>query len=629
MAIWSGKARAEVNFDFEDADLRAVIQAVSEFSGRNFLVDPRVEGEVTVVAPTELTEEEALKAFESVLEVNGYMTVQEGGVTKIVPQDEGKHRAIEVSEGDDDDRMVTKVIRLEHVSAERMVPILRPLVPSYGHLVAYPDTAALILTDRASNIERLTSIIERLDKPTEAGELEVIPLSNASAKEVGEMLGRLYEDEGGEENEEQVTVLADPRTNSLIIRGRKGTREEIKELADGLDTPTGTEGNTRVIYLKNADAEDMVEVLESTVTEDNGGEQEDGGPLGDITIKADSQTNALVVRASKSDFRAIEGVVEKLDVRRLQVYVEALIAEISLDQARELGIQWQAAENLDDGTGVVGGTSFSVGDSIQEGAENPLGLGSGLSVGYVDGTLELPGGTEVINMAGLLRALESRSSTNVLSTPNLLTMDNEEAEIMVGRNVPFVTGSYSSTDSGEGSAVQNPFQTIEREDVGLTLRITPQITEGSAIKMNIYQEVSSVDQRGEAQDITTRKRSLETTVIAENERMVVLGGLIQTENDENVQEVPILGRIPILGNLFRYKRTSETKTNLMVFLRPRIVRGPEDMAEPTGAKYDFIKDLQESEGAQEEEAPPMEEWERIAPQDLDGADNDKGEETEQ
>ncbi|KPV40342.1 hypothetical protein AN478_08160 [Thiohalorhabdus denitrificans] len=628
LAVWSGKARAEVNFDFEDADLRAVIQAVAEFSGRNFLVDPRVEGKVTVVAPTALTEEEAFKAFESVLEVNGYMTVREGGVTKIVPQEEGKHRAIEVNEGEDGDRMITKVVRLEHVSAQRMVPILRPLVPAYGHLVAYPDTAALILTDRASNINRLTNIIDRLDKPTEAGELEVIPLSNASAKELADMLGRLYTDQG-QENEEQTVVLADPRTNSLIIRGRETTREEIQELADGLDTPTGTEGNTRVIYLKNADAEDMVEVLESTVTEENGGGQEGAGAVADITIKADSQTNALVVRASKSDFRAIKGVVDKLDVRRLQVYVEALIAEISVDQAREFGIQWQASENLEDGTGVVGGTSFSVGDSIQASAQNPLGLGSGLSVGYVDGTLELPGGTEIINMAGLLRALETRSHTNVLSTPNLLTMDNEEAEIMVGRNVPFVTGSYSSTDTGAGSAVQNPFQTIEREDVGLTLRITPQITEGSAIKMNIYQEVSSVDQRGEARDIVTRKRSLETTVIAENDRMIVLGGLIQTDNQESVQEVPILGRIPILGNLFRYKRTSETKTNLMVFLRPRIVRGPEDMTERTSTKYDFIKDLQKDEGSQEETPPPMEEWERIAPRDLNGPTNGNGEETEQ
>ncbi|HKJ88756.1 MAG TPA: type II secretion system protein GspD, partial [Gammaproteobacteria bacterium] len=273
-----------------------------------------------------------------------------------------------------------------------------------------------------------------------------------------------------------------------------------------------------------------------------------------------------------------------------------------------------------DNKGVIGGTSFSVGDSIQATAQNPLGVGSGLSVGYVNGALTLPGGTQIINMAGLLRALESRSDTNVLSTPNLLTMDNEQAKIVVGQNVPFVTGSYSSTTSGSGAAVQNPFQTIERKDVGLTLRITPQITEGSAIKMKIYQEVSSVAQKGQAQDIVTRKRSLETTVVAENNRMIVLGGLIQTNNKKNVQEVPVLGRIPILGNLFRYKKRTKNKTNLMIFLRPRIIRGPEDMAGPTRKKYGFIKKLQKVKGLdKEEEPPPLKQWERITPEGRQGA----------
>ncbi|MFA9462047.1 type II secretion system secretin GspD [Thiohalorhabdus methylotrophus] len=622
-----GTAQAKVNFDFENADIRAVIQAVAEFTGRNFLVDPRVEGKVTVVAPTALTEKEAYKVFQSVLEVNGYVTVQGEGVTKIVPQEEGKHRAIGVDKGAEGDQMVTQVVRLDHVSAQRMVPILRPLVPPYGHLVAYPDTASLILTDRASNIDRLVQIIERLDQKTETGELEVIPLSNASAKELADMFGRLYSGKGGDQGKGRVAVLADPRTNSLIVRAKKAIRDEIANLAKDLDAPTGTGGNTHVIYLQNADAEEMVKVLESTISEKKKGGQQQGGAgaVAGVTIKADPQTNALVVRASKSDYRTIQQVVEKLDVRRLQVYVEGLIAEVSADQAREFGIQWQAADNLDGGTGVIGGTSFTVGDSIQATTQNPLGIGAGLSVGYVNGTLTLPGGTEIINMAGLLRALQSRTSTNVLSTPNLLTMDNEQAEIVVGQNVPFVTGSYSSTDSG--TAVQNPFQTIERKDVGLTLRITPQITEGSAIKMKIYQEVSSVAQKGEAQDIVTRKRSLETTVVAENDRMIVLGGLIQTDNQKNVQEVPLLGRIPILGNLFRYERRSKRKTNLMIFLRPRIIRGPGDMAKPTRRKYGYIEKLQKTEGLdQKKTPPPLKQWERITPKkDLpSGSENGDG-----
>lgn len=607
----------EVNFDFENADLRAVIQAVAEFTGKNFLVDPRVKGKVTVVAPTPLSEEEAYKVFQSVLEVNGYVTVVGDGATKIVPQEEGKHRSIGTSEAGDrpeGDAMVTRVLRLEHVSAQRMVPILRPLVPPYGHLVAYPDTSALILTDRAANIDRLVGIIRRLDRPTEAGEVEVVPLAHASAKEMADMLGRLYQSQGGggQQQAKAVQVMADTRTNSLLLKADAATREEIKALAQDLDSPTGTSGNTHVIYLKNADAENLVEVLQSTVEGGNGGGQ--GEQASGVTIKADSQTNALVVRASKSDYRTIQQVVEKLDVRRLQVYVEALIAEVSTDTAREFGIQWQAANGLQgNNQGVVGSSSFTVGDTIQGAAQNPLGVGAGLSVGYVDGTLTLPDGTQVANLPALLRALESTNDTNVLSTPNILTMDNEEAEIVVGQNVPFVTGSYSTTDSG--TSAQNPFQTIERKDVGLTLRITPQITEGSAIKMNIYQEVSSVTQQGEAQDIVTNKRSLETTVVAENERMVVLGGLIQDETQENEQMVPLLGRIPLLGALFRYQSVSHNKTNLMVFLRPRIIRGPADMDKPTRSKYNYIEDLREAQGLEGsgDKPPPLEKWDHITP----------------
>jgi len=604
----------EVNFDFENADLRAVIQAVSEFTGRNFLVDPRVKGKVTVVAPSPLAEQEAYKTFQSVLEVNGYVTVEGEGATKIVPQEEGKHRALKMGEGEEaGDEMVTRVLRLEHVSAQRMVPILRPLVPPYGHLVAYPDTSALIITDRGGNLDRLVSIIDRLDRPTADGEVEIVPLAHASAKELADMLGRLYSgQEGGNQQGGQVTVMADERTNSLILKADKATRKELEDLAKDLDSPTGTGGNTRVIYLKNADAEELVDVLQSTVQKGKGGEQ--GTSAEDVTIKADAQTNALVVRASKSDFQTIQEVVDKLDVRRLQVYVEGLIAEVSTDTAQEFGIQWQAADGLrGDNQGVIGTSSFTVGDNIQGAAANPLGVGAGLSIGFVDGTINIPDQGEVLNMPALIRALESRNDSNVLSTPNLLTMDNEKAEIVVGQNVPFVTGSFSSTDSG--TAVNNPFQTIERKDVGLTLRITPQITEGSAIKMKIYQEVSSVSQRGEAQDIVTNKRSLETTVVAENNKLLVLGGLIQEDNRNNVQEVPVLSRIPLLGNLFRYKSQSRAKTNLMVFLRPRIIRGAEDMAGPTREKYGYIQDLRKEQGLmeEEEEIPPMEEWQRIGP----------------
>ncbi|MEF8792653.1 type II secretion system secretin GspD [Thiohalorhabdus sp.] len=605
---------AKVNFDFQDADLRAVIQAVAEFTGRNFLVDPRVEGKVTVIAPQGLNEDEAFRVFKSVLETNGYVLARgEGGVAKIIPQQEGKFNSQEKAAPGTS--MVTRVIHMDHVSAQRLVPILRPLIPPYGHLVAYPDTESLIITERSAHIQEIVGIVERLDRSTDVGEVELISLVHASAEDLAEKLTKLYSQKGGQKAKGggALTIMAYGRTNTLVVRADEATRNEIKNLAQDLDTPTGEGGQTHVIYLENAEAKSLVEILQNTV----GGRKEGGGEQGGdrVTLKADPQTNALVVRAGKNDFQTIQNVVEKLDVRRLQVYVEALIAEVSAETAREFGIQWQAANGLQgNNQGVVGTSSFSVGDSIQGAAQNPLGLGAGLSVGYVDGTLTLPNGTNVANVLGLVRALESRSDANVLSTPNLLTMDNEEAEIVVGQNVPFVTGSFSQNN--QGTNVQNPFQTIERKDVGLTLRLKPQITEGSAIKLDIYQEVSSVTQQGQAQDIVTNKRSLDTTVVAENQRMVVLGGLIEDEVNKSVQEVPLLGRIPLLGALFRYKSVDHQKTNLMIFLRPQIIRGPADLDQATREKYNYLEDLREVQGIEEgtgEKPPPLEKWDRIVP----------------
>jgi general secretion pathway protein D len=599
----------EVNFDFEDANLRTVIQAVAEFSGKNFLVDPRVQGKVTVVAPTPLTEEQAYKVFQAVLEVNGFVTVEADGATKIVPAEEGKIRNTNVFDeapGANNDDIQTRVLHLTYVNPERLVPILRPLVPAYGHMAADSESSSLIITDRAANIERLVSIVGRLDRPAETGEVEVIPLVHASSEEMSELLGRLYPAEAG-----ALTVMNDARTNSLIVKADVATREEIKNITRELDMPADRTGDTNVIFLNNADAENIVEVLQNMVGSNNGqGERISTN----AEIMADPDTNAVIVHASKSEFNTIRQVIENLDVRRLQVYVEALIAEVSTDFAREFGLQLMTAEGLESGnTGFVGGSSFDVGTSIQSAILNPLATGAGLSVGFIDGTVTLPDGTEVVNLAGLARALDTQSNANILSTPNLLTMDNQEAEIVVGQNVPFVTGAFSQISSG--TAVENPFQTIERRDVGLTLRIKPQITEGSAIKMEIYQEVSSVAQRGEARDIVTNTRSLQTTVVAENDRMIVLGGLIQDDIAQNRQKIPLLGDIPILGNLFSYRRNTRNKTNLLIFLRPKIIRVSGDMDEPTRKKYEYLDELSAEQNLRQDgdTMPPLEEWDYIAP----------------
>lgn len=615
LAAVSAAGRAQdINFDFEEAELRAVIQAVAEFTGRNFLVDPAVKGTVTVVAPQTLTEEEAYRVFQSVLEVNGYVTVEADGVTKIVPQDKGKLGGAFPSgrEAGGDD-IVTRVIRLEHVRAERLVPLLRPLIPGYGHLAGDAESGSLILTDRAANVARLVNIIERLDRPASAGEVELVNLTHASAEEMAQLFSRLHRNNGGPDAPgDGLVVIADPRTNSLVIKADTDTRKEIKDLALALDTPSSGRGNTHVIYLKNASAENLVEVLESSLT--NAPDAEGGSLSKEISIKADPETNALVVTATQSEFAILEQVIRKLDVRRLQVYVEALIAEVDARTTQEIGVQFGIGDGVRaDRRGVVGATNLgtNAGTSLAQVLANPLAAGAGLSFGYVDGIITLPDGTEVYNLNALAKALEGQSDANVLSTPNILTMDNEEAEIVVGQNVPFITGSFSQIS--QGTAVENPFQTIQRRDVGLTLRIKPQITEGSAIKMEIFQEVSNVALRGEARDIVTNTRSLSTTIVAENNQMVVLGGLIQDDVSNNVQKVPLLGDVPILGQLFRYKNRTRKKTNLLVFLRPQVIRGPKDMDEPTRDKYEYLGRLTDQEALKDnEEAQSMlEEWELI------------------
>ncbi|MGY8815106.1 MAG: type II secretion system secretin GspD [Gammaproteobacteria bacterium] len=599
----------EVNFDFEDANLRTVIQAVAEFTGKNFLVDPRVQGKVTVVAPTPLSEDEAYKVFQAVLEVNGFVTVEAEGAIKIVPAEEGKIRDTSVYDEDprpNNDDIETRVLRLTYVNPERLVPILRPLVPSYGHMAADSESSSLIITDRAANVDRIVSIVSRLDRPAESGEIEVIPLMYASAQEMSLLLGKLYPTESG-----GITIMEDSRTNSLIVKADLVARNEIRTLTRDLDMPTEITGDTHVIFLNNADAENLVEVLQDMVNTNGArGDAENSN----AQITADPDTNALIIHASKSDFNVIRQVIEDLDVRRLQVYVEALIAEVSTDFAREFGLQFQTSDGLREGSrGVIGGTGFNVGTNIQGAVANPLATGAGLSIGFIDGTLTLPNGTEVANLAALARALDTQTNANILSTPNILTMDNQEAEIVVGQNVPFVTGGFSQISSG--TAIDNPFQTIERRDVGLTLRIKPQITEGSSIKMEIYQEVSSVVPRGEARDIVTNTRSLKTTVIAENDRMIVLGGLIQDDISLNRQKVPFLGDIPILGQLFTYRSNVRNKTNLLVFLRPRIIRASGDMDEPTRRKYEYFEEMTREQELRklEDSPPPLQEWDFIAP----------------
>ncbi|MDX1608954.1 MAG: type II secretion system secretin GspD [Halofilum sp. (in: g-proteobacteria)] len=574
--------------NLKDADLRALIETVSRRTGRNFIVDPRVNARVDVVTSSPITDRELYEIFLAVLSVHGYAAVPAGDVTKIVPTAVAKQDAIPTGPETGGSQMVTRVVTIEHLNAAQLVPILRPLLPGEGHLAAIQATNRLIVTDAADNISRLLRIIDRVDRPIES-EVEVVRLQHASAAEVVRILGSLEPSQAQQQagGGDGARLAADTRTNSVLIRGSREARLRMRTLIANLDTPLERQGNTRVIYLRYANADDLVEILQGVSDaqgDATGGGQDTSPTKGSVVIQADPNTNSLIVTGPPDRLGELEQIVRQLDIRRAQVLVEAIIAELSEDNARELGVQFAVDDSADGNAGVL--TSFGgPGSNIVGIAADPTSIGSGLSIGGLD---EDGSGTD---FAVLIRALSSDANNNILSTPSLVTLDNEEAEIVVGQNVPFVTGQFSSTDTG-GSAV-NPFQTIERRDVGLTLKVKPQINEGSMLKMEIEQEVSSLASTAQsASDIVTNKRSLKTTVLVEDGQTLVLGGLIDDTVRTRDEKVPLLGDIPLLGALFRYKSSTQVKQNLMVFLHPTILRDPALADFYTGEKYSYLRQQQ-------------------------------------
>jgi len=597
--VWFQVAHADtVTLNLKDADIHALIGTVAEITGKNFIVDPRVKGKVTVISSHPMNSDEVYQVFLSILQVHGFAAVPSGAAIKIVPDIKAKQDAIPTSSAakpGKGDEMVTRVVQVHQVSAAQLVPILRPLVPQQGHLAAYPATNVLIISDRADNVDRLASIIHTIDQSSD-NTIEVVPLKHAAAEQVVHILNSLTRSQAAQGKgggPGGPTVMADDRTNSVLIGGDRAERLRLRAIIAKLDGPEARGGATHVIYLKYAKAKDLVDVLtgvSSSLTKGKAkGKAAGGGAAGqeDVTINADEAANALVITAPPDVYRSLETVVHKLDLRRAQVLVEAVVAELSSDKAAELGIQWRSTSDLS-GSGVIGGTNFSTGTSINQVAQNPLNTGDGLSIGYFNGTSSVFG-TDFLNVGALLRALSGDTSTNILSTPSIVTMDNQEAQIVVGQNVPIVTGSFTNTGAAQGSV--NPFQTIQRQDVGLTLKVKPQINEGDAIRMDIDQEVSSVvpGSTGSAQGIVTNKRSIKTSVMVNDGQMVVLGGLIDDHLSENIQKVPGLGDIPVLGELFRYRKTTKNKRNLMVFLHPVIIRDPALDARISSGKYNYMR----------------------------------------
>ena len=598
LLLLSGPVFAQpVTLNLKDANIGAVISTISEITGKNFIVDPRVKGKVTIISSRPMDNDEIYQVFLSVLDVHGFSAIPSGAVIKIVPDASAKQNAlplVDTAHPGQGDEMVTRVIELHHIAASQLVPILRPLVPQQGHLAAYVPSNILIISDRAANIERLVNIISRIDV-TSSDAIEIIPLRHASATEVVRILTSLAQKSKGGKRRlgagiDTPTLIADERTNSILIGGAKSGRLRLRAIISHLDTPLANQGNTRVVYLRYAQAKELAAVLtgvSTSIKRQKGKVGSKAAGKQTIGIQADESTNALVITAPPSIFRSLEAVIKKLDIRRAQVLIESIIAEVSDNLNNELGIEW-AVDSTQTGSGPVGVVNLGGGltniiGSLIQGTVPPIGSGLTLGGGRF--------GKNETRFAIILRALEGDGSTNILSTPTLVTLDNEEAEIVVGQEVPFVTGSFTTT--GTTSTPTNPFQTIQRKNVGLTLTVKPQINEGNAIKLDIEQTIDSLNASSVAVDLITNNRSIKTSIMVEDGQIIVLGGLISDDLKETVNKVPLLSDIPLLGALFTRKSTTKEKTNLMVFLHPTIIRDAALAQRITRSKYDYMRARQQ------------------------------------
>lgn len=573
--------------NYREADIRQIIEAVGEVTGRNFLVDPRVNGSVTLLSYSPMSPDAFYDAFLATLQVHGFVAIESGGIVKIIP-DATARQLPGAPTGSEGDRFVTQTIALKNIGAAQLVPILRPLVPQYGHLAAHPASNILIIADRASNVNRMLNIIARMDQAGDE-DIEVIRLENASATEVVRMITTLNQATAAAGGAPAAQIASDNRTNSVLISGNINNRLRYRALVAHLDTPNADGGDTRVRYLNYADSEGLATKLQaqfSTV----GAEGVAGVSAQGVSIWADAGTNALVISAPANILQDMTSVIDRLDIPRAQVQVDAIIVEVSTDTSSTFGVSWVAEASGSNNP--IGFTNFgsTVPGIIQLGAAgasdtpNPslLPEGAVLAIGQVR--------DNSTSWAAILSALRGDATTNIISTPSIVTLDNEEAEIRVGQEVPFLTGSFSNTG---GLGAINPFQTIQREEVGTSLKITPQIDSGRGVKLTIEQETSSISSGASgAVDLVTNNRTITTTVFVEDGQILVLGGLIDDQLRESEQRVPVLGRIPGLGWLFRARTTEKVKTNLMVFIRPTILRDSIQASFETNAKYSYIRDLQ-------------------------------------
>lgn len=557
-----------VTLALDNADVRDLIRWAQDVTGKSIIVHPNVKGKVTVMAGDPMTRGEAYQVFLSVLQVHGFATVETDNSLKIIPDALAKQSSVPLVEkqnqsGQED--VVVRILKVKNVSATQLVNLLRPLVPQVGHLAAYPATNALIIADRANNIDKVIEIVARLDK-VGVVDIELLPLEFASAKEVLSVINTLLPKAQGKgaEGASGLQLAVDERSNSILLTGDPATRQQIRKLVKRLDQPLSGEGNTQVFHLNYANAKDLVEVLESVSGSVQKNEKDQSTANIEVSIKANEALNALIVTAPPSVLNTMKGVIAKLDVRRPQVLVEALIVEVNEDLGHDFGVEWRTSSSGDVRAGF---SSFP--DIIDPGTSPAadISLGSGLSLGYFRGG----------ELRALINALATETNANILSTPTIMALDNEEAEILVGENVPFITGS----EAREGD---DPFQTIERQDVGISLKVKPRINRDNSVTLDIEQSVESVTSNSE-QGFITNKREIKTRVLIGNNETLVLGGLMEDKLEETESKVPFLGDIPGVGRLFKSTSTDTVKKNLMVFIHPTILSEADSGYDLTSKRY--------------------------------------------
>lgn len=633
-----------VQLNFVEADIQAVVRALSRATGQQFLVDPRVKGNLTLVSEGQVPAHQAYDMLLAALRMQGFSVVDVGGVAQVVPEADAKLLGgpIYNAASPSGNGMQTRTFRLQYENAVNLIPVLRPIVSPNNPINAYPGNNSIVITDYAENLARVAQIIDGIDTPS-AIDTDVVPVQNGIAVDIAAMVAELLETQGNDQTQ-KIAVVGDPRSNSIIIRAGSPERTELaRNLIYKLDNAQSNPSNMHVVYLRNAQAGKLAQSLRGMLTGESesgvsdeartklsamGGagttsqgspQNSSGAPTGSavqpsgyakdstgasnttseqntafsaggVTIQADATTNTLLISAPDPLYRNLREVIDMLDQRRAQVVIESLIVEVNEDDASEFGVQWQAG-NLG-GKGGFGGVNLG-GSGINGTPTSKTSidvLPKGLNIGLVDGTVDIPGIGRVLDLKVLARALKSKGGTNVLSTPNLLTLDNEAASIFVGQTIPFVTGSYVT---GGGGTSNNPFQTVQREEVGLKLNVRPQISEGGTVKLDIYQEVSSVDARASVEAGTvTNKRAIDTSILLDDGQIMVLGGLLQDGYTQSNDAVPWLSDIPGLGALFRNESRSVNKTNLMVFLRPYIIRDSGAGRSITLNRYDFMRRAQ-------------------------------------